>query len=180
MEYKKELTRIAITGGPGTGKSTVLELLSKKGYAIVPEAGRILITENQNKNIDSSKKRASQEFQNKISKLQFKLENNFKEGIVFSDRGIVDGYVYSKLNQLKVPNIITKHGKNRYFLVFILDSLPVYKNDQVRLRDEKTARKIHADLRKAYLHFGYTPISVPVLPPNERVEFILAKLNSFN
>ncbi len=177
---KKELTRIAIIGGPGTGKSTVLDILAKRGYQIVPEAGRIIIKEVQAKNQDSPAKRASYAFQNKISKLQFKLENNFKEGIVFSDRGIVDGYVYSKLNRLKVPNIITKHGKNRYRSVFILDSLPVYKNDQVRLRDEKTAKKIHSDLRKAYIHFGYTPISVPVLSPNERVEFILAKLKGEN
>ena len=41
-----------ITGGPGVGKTTVVEILARRGYAIVPEAARMIIEEERLKDSD--------------------------------------------------------------------------------------------------------------------------------
>lgn len=177
MENKTtEPRRIAITGGPGVGKTTVLEILSKKGYTIVPEAARIIIKQEMQKDSDCLPWRNLQIFQNSVSNIQFKLENLAKGAIIFSDRGIVDGYAYSKLGGILVPEVVLTHGRNRYQAVFILNELPNYKTDTSRKEDIKLAKKIHEAVNSAYIEFGYNPIQVPVLPPEERARFILDKL----
>ena len=41
--------KCVITGGPGCGKTSVLEALKKMGYEIVPEGARQIIEEQQQK-----------------------------------------------------------------------------------------------------------------------------------
>lgn len=177
-QTKNNLIRIAISGGPGVGKSTVLEMLAYKGYQTVPEAARIIIEREQLKDSDCLPWKNTQLFQNTISELQLKLEDSIQSGIVFSDRGLIDGYAYSKVDQIKTPEIILRKGKDRYNQVFLLAQLPNYQKDNSRREDIEKARILQEAIRLAYIEFGYTPIEVPVLSPEERVDFILSKLNS--
>lgn len=43
------LEKYVLTGGPGTGKTTLLKELAKRGYQTVPEAARLVIQEEQRK-----------------------------------------------------------------------------------------------------------------------------------
>jgi predicted ATPase len=172
----KKPTRIALTGGPGVGKSTVLEILAHQGHAIVPEAARLVIERESLKDSDCLPWKNLQLFQNTASNLQFELENSARGDIIFSDRGIVDGYAYSKLDGILVPEVILSNGRNRYDLVFILNQLPNYQTDSSRKEDISKAKTLHEAIYSAYLEFGYNPIEVPVLSPEERAIFILNKL----
>jgi predicted ATPase len=168
--------RIALTGGPGVGKSTVLDILFKQGYKIVPEAARIIIEQEMHKDSDCLPWKNLQRFQNAVSDLQFELENSAEGPIIFSDRGIVDGYAYSRVDKIIVPEVVLANGRNRYQAVFILNPLPNYQTDESRKEDIKTAKILHEAINFAYIEFGYNPIQVPVLPPEERSRFILSKL----
>jgi len=179
MQKEKNPIKVVITGGPGVGKSTVLEILSNKGYLVVLEAARIVIEREMLKDSDCLPWKNFELFQNTASNLQFELENSIKGDIVFSDRGIVDGYAYSKVEDVEVPEVILKHGKERYDLVFFLDQLPNYQKDSSRREDLEKAKVIHEAIYSAYLELGYKPIIVPVLLVEERVNFILAKLKEF-
>jgi predicted ATPase len=64
------------------------------------------------------------------------------------------------------------HAKDRYDGIFLPDPLPHYKNDESRVEDADGSKAIHAAIVEAYLKFGYAPITVPVLSPEERVQFI--------
>ena len=47
------MKRILLTGGPGTGKTTVLQNLEKRAYTCLPEVSREIIIEAQkNRGID--------------------------------------------------------------------------------------------------------------------------------
>jgi predicted ATPase len=37
------MSRIVLTGGPGAGKTSIIDLLSEKGFNIIPEPARTLI-----------------------------------------------------------------------------------------------------------------------------------------
>src|SRR5207249_4186053 len=99
--------------------------------------------------------------------------NSAVSSVTFLDRSLIGGYAYCILGNVQVPESILKDGKNRYQKVFLLERLEVYVTDQARIETENEALAIHDEIRKAYVTFGYEPVSVPVLSPEERVKFIL-------
>jgi len=171
------MSKHVLTGGPGIGKTTLIELLAARGFTIVPEAARLIIEEEKVKDSDILPWKNLTKFQEKVAKLQLELEERAKGKIVFLDRSLIDGYGYCILENVPAPTIIEKVARNRYDKVFLLDPLLSYKNDHSRLEDKNKAEAIHETIAKAYLDFGYSPIKVPVLSPQERVEFILKNLN---
>jgi len=172
-EKNNPLRRYVITGGPATGKSTLLNVLSVRGYPIVPEAARIIIEREMAADSDCLPWRNLQKFQNTVSQTQFELENQYTQGEVFSDRSIIDGFAYSKLDGIVVPEVVIQNGRNRYDLVFLLEPLPVYETDSSRKESREKALLIQKELESAYKEFRYSPIKVPVLSPEERADFVL-------
>ena len=84
-----------IAGGPGIGKSTVIELLASKGYNIIPEAARIIIESELATNGDALPWTNVEKFIDKFIELQIKNEEEVakkfpEHEIVFLDRGVVD------------------------------------------------------------------------------------------
>jgi predicted ATPase len=174
---KNSLQRIVLTGGPNSGKSTSINLLSKKGYQIVPETARVLIGQEVSKDSDCLPWKNVSKFQNTLSNLQYNIEEKLNEGFVFLDRSLVDGYAYSILDNIPVPDIILKNAENRYAQVFLLEILPNYNRDEARWEDEDKAKYIGELMISTYKKFGYNPIIVPVLPPEERINFMLNHLD---
>jgi predicted ATPase len=177
QQTKNNISRIAISGGPGVGKSTVLQLLAQRGYQTIPEAARIIIEREQLKDSDCLPWKNVPKFQQAVSELQLSLENSISEGIIFSDRGIIDGHAYSKIDKIETPKLVLDNSKGRYQAVFILDQLPVYEQDKIRWDDVERAKLIQQTVKDSYRHFGYNPIAVPVLSAEERTDFILSKIN---
>lgn len=167
--------RVAITGGPGVGKSTVLEILAQQNYQTVPEAARIVIQTAQKEGTDCLPWMNLQKFQNRLSQTQLDIENSAQGEIIFSDRGIIDGHAYSLIDKIEVPELIYQFGRNRYQYVFILDPLSSYRQDACRKEDPEKAKLIHNRIFDSYKSFGYNPISVPAISAKERVDFILNK-----
>jgi predicted ATPase len=71
---KSDKKMIVVSGGPGTGKSTILEILSQENYSIIPEADRMIIEKESLKKSDCLPWKNIPKFQKKVSKLQLKLE----------------------------------------------------------------------------------------------------------
>jgi len=165
-----------ITGGPGVGKTTVLELLAKKGYGIVPEAARMIVEEGSVGAGNLLSGNGLEKFQAAVAEKQLKLEAATSVPINFLDRSLVDGYAYCMLGKISAPEALVKNARGRYEKVFLLEPLGLYVQDEIRYEDERLAKQIHDEIIKAYAHFGYEPIIVPVAAPEERVDFILGKL----
>jgi predicted ATPase len=72
--------------------------------------------------------------------------------------------------------VIRQAKKRKYQGIFFLDRLP-YKKDYARIENIKTADKLEKLLRKTYKNLGYNVIRVPVKPIDERIRFILSKLD---
>lgn len=174
-----------ITGGPSTGKSTLLSNLQQLGYKTVPEAARVAIDEGIERGQTVEEIRADEfYFQSQVHFRKARLEHTLPEHqLIFWDRGLDgDTSVYAikamlddKANpdpdEIYGTEIISAPTK-LYKGVFLLDRLP-YQKDYARVEDEEEAAGIHNALDKAYRKFGYNPIRVPVLPIDERIEFIL-------
>lgn len=168
--------KYVLTGGPGIGKTTVLELLSQKGYAIVPEAARMIVEEEKLKGSNALPTGDLAQFQRLVAARQLQLEENVKGEFAFCDRSLVDGYAYCKLGKVEVPQEILDLSKGRYDKIFLLAPLASYATDETRFEHPEVAMAIHKAIAQAYREFGYELVEVPLLPPGDRVDFICDKI----
>lgn len=167
-----------ITGGPSTGKSTTLREISARGYQTVPEAARLFFERKKAEGYDAIEAREEFDFQTEIEKIRFGVEQvDYDCDHVFYDRSVFDNYAYRD-HYDQIYNIYPKLSMqliNRsYDKVFILEPLE-FDEDSVRSEDSQGQKEIHEKIRETYEQFGFNLIDVPVMPVQERVEYILNK-----
>lgn len=167
--------KFVITGGPGCGKTTVLDCLENMGCTVLSESARKLIMEEQAKGGRALPWEDWQGFQTAVLRTQLKREGEITE-TVFLDRAAIDTIAYYRLHGMEPPaDVLAACAKNGYALIFLLELLPKYETDAQRKEDTKTAQRISHLIEEAYRERGYKIIRIPVLPPAERAQFILEK-----
>jgi predicted ATPase len=167
-----------ITGGPCTGKTTVINLLTKRGYKTTIEHARHYIDTMRSKGKTTEEIRSNnRKFQLGVLKMQIEQEAAIKpETIVFLDRAIPDVIAYYQFLELDYDQKLTNAINNvSYKKIFILNRLPLVK-DYARTEDEEAQKKIHQLIINVYKSLPFPVIYVPVLSPKERVNFILKSI----
>ncbi|OIQ49013.1 hypothetical protein BerOc1_00932 [Pseudodesulfovibrio hydrargyri] len=172
---------VVFTGGPGSGKSTVIEALRRLGHACSGEKGRRIIQEELGRSGDALPWRDKTAFRDRMLEKDFAAYEHYQgyEGPVFFDRGIVDAYGYSLLEGLEITLALRSAcASHRYGgPVFIFPPWErIFTNDTERKQDFAEARRTHKAMRKAYGDFGYALTEVPRAPVEERVRFITRRL----
>jgi len=169
------MKKYVITGGPCSGKTTIIYGISSRGFPILQETARKVMWK-----YGIHPKDDFINFQKVLMDEQIKIEKglekcNFKE--VFLDRSLIDTYAYAKFGGLKYPEEIIKIVENaKYDKIFFLERLDEYMLDPKRWESEEIADELHKTLYKTYIDFGYEPIYVPSLPFKERIDFILSEI----
>lgn len=167
-----------ITGGPSSGKTTTINLLRERGYRTTIEHARHYIETQQVSGKTVEEIRQNQAlFQASVLDMQIAQENELSPtDTVFLDRAIPDALAYYRFLGLPEDEKIRKAMADvSYKKVFILDPLPLV-HDTVRTEDEAAQKNIHQLLVATYAALHFPVIHVPVLPPEERVLFILKNL----
>jgi predicted ATPase len=169
--------RVVFTGGPCSGKTTLLEQLALKGLTIIPETARIIIEQEQRRDSEILPWRDLYGFQERVARVQLEQEHSYYDDNLLLDRGVIDGHGFSLNGQIPTPELILDSGKGRYDRVFLLDPLPNYKTDFSRKETPQMARKIHERIDEAYRNFGYQPIRIPVFGSiEERTKYVVKLL----
>ena len=167
-----------ITGASSSGKTTLIELLAKKGYKTFPEAGRQYFERElaKGRTIDEIRKdRAA------LTRTIYALWLEFNEGLIatevtFLDRGLPDALSFYRFAGMNPNSILLDCFQHRYATVFLLNPLP-YKQDGIRGGDDISATYFDRWLESDYSALGYNIVRVPVLTPDERLAFILNQLS---
>ena len=170
--------QIVIAGGPGTGKSTIINALIKRDFKCFEEVSREVILEARKNGDDQlflTQPLLFSELLLKGRKKQYDEAKNSEENVVFLDRGTPDVLAYMDYANETYPEYFTKVcNETKYSAVFILQPWQdIYKQDNERYETFEQAVKIHDQLVKTYNRFGYQLIDVPFGTVNERVDFIL-------
>ncbi len=180
MKQKEIITNWnVITGGPCTGKTTVVNLLAQRGYKTTIEHARHYIDTQKIKGQTVEEIRQNkQEFQLAVLNMQIEEEETLNVNeTVFLDRALPDTLAYYRFLGLEYDErLIDQCNKYSYKNVFILDRLPLI-NDYARREDEDEQIRIHKLIIEVYESFPYTIVHVPVMPPEDRVDFILQHID---
>ena len=107
-----------ITGGPGVGKTTLLQELQQRGVHVIPEIARQLIKEQQAINGDAlpwKNKRLYRDlmFQRSFESFEKVMEEQHGESPIFFDRGFLDAICYASLTGIRVENEMKILAKSR-------------------------------------------------------------------
>lgn len=172
---KARQIKIAVTGGPCCGKTTLLNNLAAQSYTAVPESARMIIEESLQADSNCVPWFDLFGFQLKVAEKILELESSFEDSVLFCDRGIIDGRGFCVNGKVPTPEIIGR-GLRRYDAVFILDPVPIYQKDESRKESQQEAVKIHRAIWDAYKEFGYTPIRVPIIGSPEERTLYFSKL----
>ena len=168
--------KIVISGGPGGGKTTIINSLKDLGFFCYDEISRELIEKykkNGHKNIFIEK---PVNFSNILWK---KREEQYKNSIiqkkyqkVFFDRSLLDITSYLEFVGMRNSNLEKKLKNFNYDIVFLVKpNKKFYKKDYSRLEDFNKSMKIHSILEKNYKNH-YQTVTVPFEKLSERLTFI--------
>ncbi len=186
MEAKRPTKRIVITGGPGSGKTTVIDELHRRGYAVMPEVSREIIREAKAQGIDQLFLEDPLLFSEKLIEgrvRQFHEAAETGEPVVFFDRGIPDVPAYLRYSKTPVPEKFMEITRQYVYdqPVFIMPPWEeIYTTDYERYESFNQAQLIHNRLVNMYMELGYFLIFVPFGTVEKRADFVLEVLEKYD
>jgi len=173
--------KIVISGGPGTGKSSIIDELSKKGYRIFEESSREIIKKYKKLGYEQlflSDPIKFSEILLKNRTNQYIESNNTDSKFCFFDRGIPDILAYLDYKKTLFNNKFEISAKKyKYDRVFIAEPWKkIYQNDQQRYESFDELLKIDKRIKETYKRLGYKYFIIPNTTIVERVNYIIDKI----
>lgn len=187
----RNVKKIVLTGGPFSGKSTLISELEFLGYPIVQEAALLVIDDLNEEMGVAAQIKFRQENLDKIQEMiyekQVKLENHaISQAIknnfdfIICDRGVYDGLAYYKLFE-KSPhkNLIEKIETHKYDHVFVCEVLPNFdsRSDTGRFEDAESSKKLSNYSYDIYSRVTPNILWLPVMSIDERLNFVIDSIN---
>ncbi len=182
MNYRKENFYV-ITGGPGVGKTSILEELLKSGYEVVPEIAREIIRDQMKVNGEGLPWKNKELYTDLMLKASVdsyvEAFNNSSTSILFFDRGILDTLCYAQMVGIRISDEMNEMVNSYLYnkRVFILPPwLEIYQTDDERKQTWEEAVFTYEKMKETYTKYGYEIIEVPKGSVENRRDFILENL----
>jgi len=170
-----------VTGGPGAGKTTLIDALSATGVATSPEVGRAVIREQLASGGDALPWSDHRAFAQAMiaRELSARAAALATGTSVVLDRGAPDVVGFLHLSDLPVPHDIDEAARTQRYnpRVFLAPFwAAIFANDAERRQTPAEAAASEAVMRATYRHYGYQVIDLPRVTVAERVAFVRAAI----
>ena len=172
-----------VTGGPGSGKSTLIDALQRLGYVRSIEAGRAVIQQQMAIGGSALPWRDRAAFAELMLSWEIRSHETLKggQGPVFFDRGVPDVIGYLELIGMPVPPLMLRAAElYRYNpRVFVAPPWPeIFRNDEERRQDFDEAVRTYEVMRRVYRRHDYDLVDLPCCTLDERVRFVLGQIGA--
>jgi predicted ATPase len=170
-----------ITGGPGSGKSTLIDSLEQRGYLRTVEAGRAIIQDQ----MAIAGRALPWDDRILFSELMLSWEMRayciaeHSTGPVFFDRGVIDVLGYLRLIGEPVPEHMQNAARNFRYNQNVFITPPwseIFHEDVERKQSFDEAVRTYEALAAAYSDCGYKLIELPRVSVDERASFVLNRV----
>jgi predicted ATPase len=172
-----------ITGGPGSGKSTLIAALAEAGVRTSAEVAREIIKEQIASGGDALPWANHLAFAEAmiVREIAARAEALASGGTVVLDRGTPDVVGFLRLSGLTVPPHIDAAARTcRYnSRVFIAPWWPeIFTTDAERKQSPHEAAATFAVMVQTYRDYGYTLVELPRATVAARVAFVLEQIGA--
>ena len=173
---------VIITGGPGVGKTTLINHLHQHGYDTSPEVARAVIEEQQERGGNALPWEDNAAYAGLMARRSIRAWQTGMEchpRTVFCDRGLPDTLAHRRLSNLPedkgLLNAITTYRYRR--TAFVLPPwAEIYKTDTARTQSFSEAVRTYVVLCRTYDECGYDLIEIRKGPVEQRAALILSRL----
>jgi len=171
-----------ITGGPGSGKTTLMEALSAAGFARTIEAGRAIIQDQSTIGGIALPWQDRQAFAELMLCWEMRSHHiaRTSTGPVFFDRGVPDVIGYLQLTGLPVPAHMQRAADSFRYHRRVFVAPPwheIFRHDSERKQSFDEAEQTHAAMVRAYSDLGYELVALPCEPVAVRAQFVLDSMS---
>ena len=172
-----------VTGGPGSGKSSVINAMTQRGLSTMPEAGRAIIRDQ----VRIGGQALPWADRSLFAELMLGWElRSYQEALgldatVIMDRGIPDVVGYLALCGLPVPAHIETaarlhpYSKRVFFAPYWEE---IFTQDAERKQNRKEAEATGQVMAETDTRLGYDVVELPLAGVQERADFIAASLKT--
>ncbi len=174
-----QMKRVALSGGPGTGKTSLIQFLENAGYPVSHEYSRQIIQKSLKEGSNVLPWEDLDRFSHLVMEGRLEQYRSAKGEIHFFDRTIIDTIAYQKADDLPVRDEWHQQAMNlRYFQEVYLTPpwLEIFENDDERKESFEKLEHLHQVLVDTYYEYGYEVIEVPKFNIEERVKWILKRV----
>jgi predicted ATPase len=167
-----------ITGGPGSGKSSLITALRQHGYQHTIEAGRAIIQDQVSiggRALPWGDRVLFAELMLAWEMRSYQLAQ-VSGGVVFFDRAVPDVLGYLRLVNLTIPEHVRKAVETFRYNRRVFIAPPwreIFSPDEERKQDFEEAIRTYNAMMAVYGELGYELIEIPRVSVDARVRFVL-------
>ena len=171
-----------ITGGPGSGKSTLIEALAGQGICTMPEVGRAIIQDQVaigGEALPWSDRRAFAELMLSWEMRSYRAGLRLTGPVIF-DRGVPDVLGYLRLCNLPIPSHVERAAQIFRYHSRLFIAPPwreIFGFDEERKQTFEQAEATYEVMREIYSGLGYELVPLPLGSVEERARFVLAAID---
>ncbi|KTQ89638.1 ATPase [Aureimonas ureilytica] len=172
---------IVLTGGPGGGKTSLIEALAQEGFRTAPESGRAVIRQELARGGSALPWDDRAAYAKAIAARDDAAHAAACRagGITIFDRGLPDVLGYLALCGLPVPDDLARAARRLRYTspVFLAPFWPeIYAGDAERRQDAAEAAETARAMRRTYEGLGYEVTDLPLAPVPKRVRFLRERM----
>jgi len=172
-----------LTGGPGAGKTTLVEALAQAGVATVAEAGRAVIRDETARGGRALPWLDPLAFAGAMLARDVAAYEAMRGAVapVVFDRGIPDIAGYLRLEGLDPPQALRAAMRRHRYRPRVFICPPwreIYTADSERRQSFEVARRTYRAMVEVYGELGHELLEVPRAPVAARVRFVRERIGS--
>lgn len=173
-----------ITGGPGAGKTSIIDKLAARGFPTVMEAGRDILRQQALIGGNATHTGDARSYAELIlarGMADYERMLIETDGPVFFDRGVAELAGYWRLLGMPVPDHVRRAAELYRTNPLVFAAPPwreIYVQDALRGQDFAEAERTHDLAVGAYREFGYRIVEIPKGSVAERVAFVVRQADA--